>query len=50
MQKLLLIDDDPDMLGLHRMRLSDTYEIIETDKPEHALGRCSISRAPSFWT
>ncbi|HMI53573.1 MAG TPA: response regulator [Candidatus Saccharimonadales bacterium] len=46
MQKILLIDDDPDMLGLHRMRLADTYEIIETDKPEHALG-LALQHKPS---
>ena len=46
MQKILLIDDDPDMLGLHRMRLSDTYEIIETDKPEDAIG-LALQHKPS---
>ena len=46
MQKLLLIDDDPDMLGLHRIRLSDTYEIIETDKPEDAIG-LALQHKPS---
>jgi len=38
MQKLLLVDDDKQMLALHRMRLSDAYEIIETESPEEALG------------
>lgn len=38
MQKILVVDDDKQMLGLHRMRLSDTYEIIETESPEEALG------------
>ena len=38
MQKLLIVDDDKQMLALHRMRLSDAYEIIETDSPEEALG------------
>lgn len=38
MKKILLVDDDKLMLGLHRMRLSDTYEIIETESPEEALG------------
>lgn len=36
MKKILLVDDDKLMLGLHRMRLSDTYEIIETESPEEA--------------
>ncbi len=38
MQKLLIVDDDKQMLDLHRMRLADTYEIIETESPEEALG------------
>lgn len=38
MQKLLIVDDDKQMLGLHRMRLADTYEIVETESPEDALG------------
>jgi len=38
MQKVLIVDDDQQMLGLHRMRLADTYEIIETQEPEEALG------------
>lgn len=38
MQKILVVDDDKQMLGLHRMRLSDEYEIIETESPEEALG------------
>jgi response regulator RpfG family c-di-GMP phosphodiesterase len=37
-QKILVVDDDQQMIGLHRMRLSDTYEIIETMEPEQALG------------
>jgi len=38
MQKILIVDDDRQMLALHRMRLADTYEIIETMEPEEALG------------
>ena len=38
MQKILIVDDDQQMIGLHRMRLSDTYQIIQTMEPEEALG------------
>jgi CheY-like chemotaxis protein len=38
MAKLLIVDDDADMRNLHKMRLSDTYEILETEDPEEALG------------
>jgi response regulator RpfG family c-di-GMP phosphodiesterase len=38
LQKILIVDDDRQMIGLHRMRLSDSYEIIETMEPEEALG------------
>jgi response regulator RpfG family c-di-GMP phosphodiesterase len=37
MQKILVVDDDEDVRGLHRLRLSDTYEIIETEDAEEAL-------------
>ncbi len=37
MPKILVIDDDPDVRALHRMRLSETFEIIETGEPEQAL-------------
>lgn len=37
MQKLLIVDDDEDVRGLHRLRLSDTYDIIETEDAEEAL-------------
>lgn len=36
--KVLLVDDDDAMRGLVRMRLSDTYEVIDTGNPEQALG------------
>src|SRR5215813_5682678 len=38
MQKILIVDDDKQMLGLHKLRLADTYETIETESPEEALG------------
>ncbi len=38
MFKLLIVDDDVAMRGLLRMRLSDTYEVIDTGDPEEALG------------
>lgn len=37
MRKILVIDDDSDVRGLHRMRLSDTYEIVETGEAEEGL-------------
>jgi CheY-like chemotaxis protein len=37
MKKLLVVDDDNSMRGLLRMRLKDTYEVIETGEPEQAL-------------
>jgi response regulator RpfG family c-di-GMP phosphodiesterase len=37
LRKILVIDDDHDVRGLHRARLSDTYEIVETGEPEQAL-------------
>jgi DNA-binding response OmpR family regulator len=37
-QRILIVDDDKSMRGLLRLRLSDTYEIIETGDPEEALG------------
>jgi response regulator RpfG family c-di-GMP phosphodiesterase len=38
MRKILVVDDDADMRSLHKMRLSDTYEILDTEDPEEALG------------
>jgi len=37
MRKLLIVDDDSAMRGLMRMRLSDSYEIFDTEDPEQAL-------------
>jgi DNA-binding response OmpR family regulator len=37
-QKILIVDDDPQLISLHRMRLEDSYEIIDTSEPEEALG------------
>ena len=38
MPKILIVDDDESVRGLLRMRLSDTYQIVETGDPEQALG------------
>jgi response regulator RpfG family c-di-GMP phosphodiesterase len=38
MQKLLVVDDDEQMVGLHSMRLADSYEIVSTQFPEEVLG------------
>lgn len=38
MQKILIVDDDDAMRGLVKLRLSDTYEVIDTGSPEQALG------------
>jgi DNA-binding response OmpR family regulator len=38
MQKILIVDDDKSMRGLLKMRLSDTYTIIDTGDPEQVLG------------
>jgi DNA-binding response OmpR family regulator len=37
MLKILIVDDDKVTLGLMRKRLSDAYEIIETEDPQQAL-------------
>jgi DNA-binding response OmpR family regulator len=38
MEKILIVDDDDAMRGLIKMRLSDTYETIDTGNPVQALG------------
>ncbi|HXQ25311.1 MAG TPA: response regulator [Candidatus Acidoferrales bacterium] len=38
MPKLLIVDDDESVRGLLRLRLSDTYQIVDTGDPEQALG------------
>jgi DNA-binding response OmpR family regulator len=38
MAKLLIVDDDEAVRGLLRMRLSSSYQIVETGDPEQALG------------
>src|SRR5580692_6836228 len=38
MPKILIVDDDEAMRGLLKMRLSDTYEVVDTGNPEQALG------------
>jgi response regulator RpfG family c-di-GMP phosphodiesterase len=38
MRKILVVDDDESMRGLVRMRLSDTYEVIDSGEPEEAVG------------
>jgi DNA-binding response OmpR family regulator len=37
MPKILIVDDDESVRGLLRMRLSDSYQIVETGDPEQAL-------------
>jgi DNA-binding response OmpR family regulator len=37
MEKILVVDDDDAMRGLIKMRLSDTYETIDTGNPVQAL-------------
>lgn len=37
MSKLLIVDDDDAMRKVIRMNLADSYEIIDTGEPEHAL-------------
>src|SRR5581483_5193730 len=37
MEKILLVDDDDAMRGMLKMRLSDTYETIDTGDPVQAL-------------
>jgi len=38
MPKLLIVDDDESVRGLLRLRLSDTYQVVDTGDPEQALG------------
>ncbi len=38
MQKILIVDDDQAMRNLMKMRLADTYEVINTGDPEQAIG------------
>src|SRR5260370_8330088 len=38
MPKILIVDDDDALRALLRMRLSDTYEVIDTGNPVLALG------------
>jgi len=37
MPKILVVDDDPALRGMMRMRLSDSYQVSETGDPEQAL-------------
>jgi DNA-binding response OmpR family regulator len=37
MEKILVVDDDDAMRGMLKMRLSDTYEVIDTGNPVQAL-------------
>jgi len=46
MEKILVVDDDDAMRGLIRMRLSDTYETIDTGNPVQALG-LALEHKPS---
>jgi len=45
MHKLLMVDDDPAMRAMLRLRLSDTYEIVETGEPEQGLA-LALSNKP----
>jgi DNA-binding response OmpR family regulator len=36
--KILIVDDDSDMLNLHKLRLGDAYETLTSVDPEGALG------------
>ena len=38
MQKILIVDDDQAMRNLMKIRLADTYEVINTGDPEQAIG------------
>ena len=38
MPKILIVDDDTDMLNLHKMRLSDAFETLISEDPQEALG------------
>ncbi len=38
MPKILIVDDDESMRGLLRMRLAESFQVIETGNPEQALG------------
>ena len=38
MPKILIVDDDDALRALMKMRLSDTYEVIDTGNPVQALG------------
>ncbi len=37
MPKILIVDDDESVRGLFKMRLSDSYQVVETGDPEQAL-------------
>src|ERR1700756_4125230 len=37
MEKILIVDDDDSMRGMLKMRLADTYELIDTGNPGQAL-------------
>ena len=38
MHKIMIVDDDDAMLGLFRVRLGESYDIVETEDPQQALG------------
>ncbi len=38
MQTILIVDDDPSMLRLLSINLSDDYSVVTADDPEHVLG------------
>jgi len=46
MEKLLIVDDEEAMRRLLRINLADSYEIIDTGDPEHALA-LALQNKPS---
>jgi CheY-like chemotaxis protein len=37
-KKILIVDDDQAVRNLHALRLGDTYDVVQTEDPEEALG------------
>ena len=49
MPKILIVDDDDALRNLIKMRLADTYEVIDTSDPVQALGLAlNTDRMPSY--
>jgi len=45
MKKVVVIDDDPKLRSLMRVRLQSTYELFDTGDPAEAFGPCSGEQA-----